>query len=143
METGFIYAIIAAVLWGLLYTIDQKILAHLSPILLLFISSIITAVIIFPFVLFQNTSINDLFIQTKANWPLVLLSIVLGATSSFFILKSISLIGATNASVIEIAYPLFVVLFSFIIFKAVPNLYFLFGGSLIFIGSLIIIKFAN
>jgi len=143
METGFIYAIIAAVLWGLLYTIDQKILAHLSPMMLMFINAIITVAVVFPFVLFQNTSLNDLFIQTKANWPLILLSIILGIVSSFLILKSISLIGASSASIIEIAYPLFVVLFSFIFFKAAPNLYFFAGGALIFLGSFIIIKFAN
>lgn len=139
---GFIYAIGAAIAWGLVYAIDQKILSGISPITLLFINSMIAAVIMLPFVFFSNGSIKDLFNSGKTNLWLVVISIILAILANFLIFSSIKALGASTASIIEIAYPFFVVLFSFILFRSTPNIYFLIGGILIFIGSIIIIKFA-
>ena len=46
--------------------------------------------------------------------------------------------NATFVSMIEVAYPLFVVLFSFLFFRTVPNLWFFAGGALIMAGTLLI-----
>ena len=143
METaGFIYAIGAAVTWGLVYTIDQKILTDVSPMALLFIDSLLIAIILLPFVFFDNGSIKTLLSSGKTNLWLILLSVILAAVANFLIFSGIKNLNASIASIIEIAYPFFVVLFSFIFFRSVPNLYFFLGGALIFIGSIIIIKFS-
>lgn len=140
MDIGFIYAIGAAVLWGLVYTIDQKILTNVSPIALLFFNSLLTAIIMLPFVL--NSGIKPLLFSGKNNVLLMILSIVLATLANFFIFSSIKTLGSSTASIIEIAYPFFVVLFTYIIFRSTPNIYFLIGGLLVFAGSVIIIKFA-
>lgn len=142
METGFIYAIGAAITWGLVYTIDQKILSSVTPLVLLFITSIVATIILLPFMFFENGSIKTLLTFDKSNLSLIFISIVLGTLASFLILSGIKSLDASTASIVEISYPFFVVLFSYIIFRSTPNAYFFIGGILVFVGSVIIIKFA-
>lgn len=142
METGFIYAIGAAITWGLVYAIDQKILTSVAPMTLLFVTSIVTAIIMLPFVFFDNGSIKSLLASGKNNLSLIFISIILGTLASFFILSGIKKLDASTASIVEISYPFFVVLFSYVLFRSTPNIYFFIGGILVFIGSVIIIKFA-
>ncbi|MEK7538276.1 MAG: DMT family transporter [Patescibacteria group bacterium] len=139
-NTGLFYAIGAAVVWGLVYTIDQKILSEVSPLMLLFINSIVTVVILLPFVFFTNT--KTVFEVGKMGLLLILGASLLAALANFFIFSSIKSLNASTASIIEVSYPFFVVLFSFIIFRAVPNIYFFLGGALIFAGTFVIIKLA-
>lgn len=143
METlGFIFAIGAAMTWGLVYAIDEKILANVSPMTLLFVGSVLATIILLPFVFFSNGSIKELLTSGKTNLWLILLSVILAIIADFLILSGIKHLNASIASIIEIAYPFFVVLFGFIFFRSVPNLYFFLGGALIFIGSFIIIRFS-
>lgn len=143
METaGFIFAIGAALTWGLVYTIDEKILSDVSPMALLFVGSLLTSFILLPFMFFENGSIKTLLTSGKTNLWLIVISVILATVADFLIFSGIKASSASLASVIEIAYPFFVVLFSFIFFRSIPNAYFFLGGALIFIGSVIIIKFS-
>lgn len=142
MESGFIYAIGAAITWGLVYAIDQKILSGITPMTLLFIDSILAVIIMLPFVFFSNGSIKEVFVSSKSNWSLIILSVALATLANFFIFSGIKNLDASTASIIEIAYPFFVVLFSYILFRSTPNIYFFLGGILVFAGCAIIIKFA-
>lgn len=139
---GFIYAIGAALTWGLVYAIDQKILAGVPPMTLLFIDSVIATIVMLPFVFFSNGSIKAVVTSGRVNLALIILSVVLATLANFLIFSGIKNLGAPTASTIEIAYPFFVVLFTYLFFRTAPNIYFFIGGGLIFIGSIIIIKFA-
>lgn len=142
METGFIYSLGAAIAWGLVYAIDQKILAGVAPMTLLFIDTVIAAIIMLPFVFFSHGSIKNALFSGKANLSLIVLSVALAILANFLIFSGIKNLNASTASMIEIAYPFFVVLFSYILFRSTPNIYFYIGGVLVFIGSMIIIKFS-
>lgn len=142
METGFIYAIGAAVIWGLVYAIDQKLLYGISPLTLLFFNTLIAAAVMLPFVLFRNGSIKEAVVSGKINWTLIIFAAALATLANFLIFSSIKTLNASLASIIEIAYPFFVVLFSYILFRSTPNIYFFIGGILVFVGSIIIIRFA-
>ena len=142
MDIGFIYAIGAAITWGLVYAIDQKILSGVSPLTLLFIDSILAAVIMLPFVFFDSGSVKNLLNFGKTTWFLIIISIVLATLANFLIFSGIKNLDASTASIIEISYPFFVVLFSYILFRSTPNIYFFIGGLLVFAGTFIIIKFA-
>lgn len=139
---GFIYAISAAVLWGLVYNVDQKILTKTSPVTLLFVYYFVGVIALLPIVFFKFDSLKTLFSSGKTTIVLIISAIVLTALAEFSILSAVKILGASAASIFEIAYPLFVVLFGILLFKAIPNLYFFIGGTLIFLGSLIIIKLA-
>lgn len=141
--TGYLYAIGAAVTWGLVYTIDQRILRGVSPFALLSIDSLITALILLPVLFFDKDSLASLSGTTTKTWLLIIASIILAALANILIFSSIKIIGASYASIFEIAYPFFVVLFSYFAFSAVPSLYFLLGAVFIFSGSAIIVFFSR
>ena len=139
---GLIYSLGAALCWGIVYSIDQKILDHISPVSLAFFSSVVTVIVLLPFMIAHDGEIFKSFFNSgKENISLASITIVLAIAANLLILFGIRSLGASYASVLEIAYPFFVVLFSFIIFRTSPNIYFYIGGILIFIGSFIITKF--
>ncbi len=142
MNIGFLYALGAAVIWGLMYAVYQKILEGTSPLVMTFLSPILTALVMIPFVFFIKDPLKSFVGSGKINLLLLLLVITLGIAANFLIYSGIKKLDASTASIIEIAYPFFVVLFSYLLFKSTPNVYFFVGGALIFIGSIIIIKFA-
>lgn len=142
MEIGFAYAVGAAIVWGLVYAVDQKILYGISPLALVFISSILTALMVLPFMFFDSEPIKLFLASGRSTMTLVVVSVLLGFLANFLIFTGIKDLNASTASVIEIAYPFFVALFSYILFRSTPNVYFFIGGILIFIGSMIVIKFA-
>ncbi len=140
-STGLIYATLAAVTWGLVYTIDQKILTKVSPLSLIFATSLLTVLIALPFVLFDPRPLKILLDSGKLNLGLIFLTVVLTTLANFFIFSGIKILGASTASIFEIAYPFFVILFSFLLYKTSLNFYFVIGSVLIFCGSFIIIRF--
>lgn len=142
-NAGFLYAIGAAITWGLVYAIDQRILRNASPFTLLFVDAILTAIILLPIVLFERGSLTSMSAIPGRVWLLILVALILAIAANFFIFSSIKILGASTASIFEIAYPFFVVIFSYFFFRATPNLYFLLGAVLIFAGSLVIILKAS
>lgn len=142
MEIGFIYALGAAITWGLVYSIDQKILYDIEPLTLVFIDAVISIIIMLPFLFFSKVPIKDIIPEDKFTIFLLILSVALATLANFFIFSGIKELNASVASIMEIAYPFFVIFFSFLLYKHFPNIYFFIGGLLIFIGSVIIIRFA-
>jgi drug/metabolite transporter (DMT)-like permease len=141
--TGYLYAVGAAVTWGLVYTIDQRILRGASPFALLFIDSLVTALLLLPVLLFDKGILASLSGTTIKTWLLIIASLILAALANFLIFSSIKTIGASYASIFEIAYPFFVVLFSYFVFSVLPSLYFMLGAVLILCGSAIIVFFSK
>ncbi len=142
MRLGFIYAIGAAVLWGLVYAIDQKILSKISPASLLFVDSILATLLLLPVVIYNKGSLSSVLNADWPTWRLIIIAMALATSANLLIFSAIKAMDANIASIIEIAYPFFVVFFSYIIFHSTPNIYFFIGGVLIFIGSAVIIKLA-
>ena len=142
MESGYLFAIGAAVTWGLLYAIDQKILYTVDPLPLLFVNAVIGLVVMLPSLFFSNGSIKEVINSGKINITLIVFTVLLGTLANYFIFSGIKSLNASAASIIEISYPFFVVLFSYLLFRSTPNISFFIGGALIFLGSFIIIKFA-
>jgi len=139
INVGFIYAIGAAIIWGLVYVIDQKILHEFSPFAFLFIASLLTTIAMLPFIFWQSNSIKTFLGLGKINLLLIILVVILAICANFLILSGIKSLGSSRASIIEISYPFFVVLFSFIFFRSELNIYFFIGGILIFLGSIMIV----
>lgn len=138
---GFFYAMATALLWGLVYAIDEKILTRTSPLTLLFVTSFFSALLLLPFILSHPEEIRSLLRSGTSNLALIVLTIVLVTLSNFLIYSSIQKIGAVSASMIEIAYPLFVAVFGLLLFARSINLPVMIGGLLVFLGSIVIIRF--
>ncbi len=136
---AFLYPIGAAISWGLVYTLDQKILSKLSPLSFLFVYFLVGTILTLPILFLNYQEIKSLSSSGSNNLLLILISTALVVIASFFILSGVKILGAPTASILEIMYPLFVAIFGFLLFRQGISWYFALGGLLIFIGSAIVI----
>ena len=79
------------------------------------------------------------FDTKAASLPLVGLTLVTATAAALSILGSIQLLGAGKSAVLEISYPLFVALFSVLLFQGHLSLPVVLGGGFIFVGAAIIV----
>ena len=140
-STGFGLAVLASVLWGLTYCLDERVLASLSVYKLYFLHCLCGAIVAGAVLLAQGNSIASLVrIGTAtASLPLVALTLVTATAAALSILGSIQLLGANKSAVLEISYPLFVALFSTLLFQGQLQLPVVIGGLFIFVGAAIIV----
>lgn len=138
---GLGLAVFASVLWGLTYCLDERVLANMSVFKLYFLHCVCGAVVAGAILLVQGASPAGLFSINTAHssLPLVGITLVTATAAALSILGSIQILGANTSAVLEISYPLFVALFSVLLFKGQLQLPVIIGGAFIFIGSAIIV----
>lgn len=138
---GYVLAVLASVLWGLTYCLDERLLSSLSVVKLYFLHCLCGVLVAGAIMLLQGASPAALFsIDTaKAGLPLVALTLLTATVATLSILGSIRFLGANTSAVLEISYPLFVAMFSVLFFKGQLQLPVVVGGIFIFIGSAIIV----
>jgi hypothetical protein len=141
LNLGFVLAVLASVLWGLTYCLDERVLSSVSVFKLYFLHCLCGALVAGAILLIQGVSPAALFtIDTaKSSLPLIGLTLVTATAAALSILGSIQLLGANKSAVLEISYPLFVALFSVLFFRGQLQLPVVLGGVFIFIGSAIIV----
>jgi len=139
--TGLLLALLASILWGLTYCLDERVLASLSVAKLYFLHCACGAVVAAAIMLAQGHSPASLFrIDTAAvGLPLVGLTLATATAAAICILGSIQLLGADKSAVLEISYPLFVALFSVLFFQGQLRFEVVLGGAFIFVGAAIIV----
>ncbi len=140
-STGYVLAVLASVLWGLTYCLDERVLSSLSVYKLYFLHCVCGGLIAGAVHCFQGHSLASLFrIDTAtSSLPLVALTLVTATAAALSILGSIQLLGANKSAVLEISYPLFVALFSTLLFRGQLQLPVVIGGAFIFVGAAIIV----
>lgn len=138
---GYALAVCASVLWGLTYCLDERVLASLSVYKLYFLHCLCGLVVAGAILLLQGHSPASLVrIDTGAvSLPLIGLTLVTATAAALCILGSIQLLGADKSAVLEISYPLFVALFSVLLFQGQLQFEVVLGGIFIFIGAAIIV----
>ena len=141
LNAGFMLAVLASVLWGLTYCLDERVLSSLSVFKLYFLHCLCGMLVAGVILLAQGASPAGLFTidTTRSSLPLVGLTLITATAAALSILGSIQLLGANKSAVLEISYPLFVALFSVLFFKGQLQLPVVVGGIFIFIGSAIIV----
>jgi len=138
---GYVLAVLASVLWGLTYCLDERVLASLSVFKLYFLHCLCGVLVSAAILLAQGHSPGSLmrFDTSAASLPLVGLTLVTATAAALCILGSIQLLGAGTSAVLEISYPLFVALFSVLLFQGQLHSQVVIGGMFIFIGAAIIV----
>ena len=113
----------------------------LSVYKLYFLHCVCGALVAGSIMLLQGNSPASLFgfDTAKASLGLVGLTLATATAAALAILGSIQLLGANKSAVLEISYPLFVALFSVLLFKGQLHPPVILGGIFIFIGSAIIV----
>lgn len=137
----FWLALGAAILWGLGYTINQSTLKFITPIELLFFESVVVSIVVGLYLLYTGEmSKFYLKLQNPRHLLQIMTSTVIYVTASMLIFKSISSSNATLAAIIESCYPIFTVIFAFLIYGQLQlNLASAIGFAMI-LGGIILVK---
>jgi len=142
-STGFFFAVAAAITWGLVYTLDQRILDRFSPVSLLFVNSLLSLLLTAPLLLWRNGEFGGLLTTAREHYRLVAGSLVLGMIANFFIYSAIQQLGASVASIFEITYPFFVVAFGAMFWRQEVTIPFIVGAFLILGGVVLIVRWGT
>lgn len=138
-----LFAISASLFWGLTYVFNEQIYKKISIFSSLGITFFIVSIITLIFAFASGNLKTD--ITTLISSKRLLWYFVGGVTSlliaEIFIGFSIVAKSATLAGLIEISYPVFIVLFSYLLFKETINISTFIGGAVVFIGIFIIYYF--
>ena len=140
-----LYAIIAAILWGVDYALTENVLKSVRLPMLLSIELFFGFLTMLGIALFTGSYKADwagLFTSNRTI-ALVVAIVVAFNIANMFIVLSIGEKNATLSGLIEISYPLFIALFSWLFFKE-NNLSVgaIFGGILV-LGGVSLIFFSN
>lgn len=138
--TGFALAVLASVLWGLTYCLDERLLESMSVFKVYFLHCLCGTVVAAIVLLAQGSTPLSLFTvdPARSSLPLVGVTLVTATAAALAILSSIRLLGANTSAVLEISYPLFVAVFSVLFFNGRLELPVVVGGGFIFLGAAII-----
>lgn len=130
------FALMAAILWGLNYTLAERVLQNISVFTLLALEMLIGTVV-FSVLAWCTSLKKDLHALVSHNGLLwiTLAEIIIVTLASYLIVISIRSKNATAAAIIELVYPLFTVFFTWILFRENhANSSVLIGGALVFAG---------
>lgn len=131
--SGYILAVSAALAWGLVYAIDQKVLERLSVWQYVFWHGVAGILVALPFV-----ARNPVAGIHRQSFGLLASAFVLALIAEYLILGAIQRVGASRAGVIEIAYPLFTMLFVALLYRERMPLAFYLGSVLIVAGAAVV-----
>lgn len=136
-----IFAITAAVFWGLTYVMQEFLFRYISVTTYLTLISYFTFITLGLAGLYNDTLIQDVRTILTSNKlaSIVILAIGIYIIAEICIAYSILGKNASLAGLIEVSYPIFIILFSQIIFKqSHMSLTTIFAGMLIMSGVIII-----
>lgn len=137
----FWYALGAAILWGLSYTINQVTLQHFTEVEVLFFESVIIFVIISIYFVIKGdfASFTEKLTNPK-QFTLILCSGIIYVVASWLVLKSITASNAGLAAIIESCYPIFTVLFAYLFFGFIQLNFGSAIGFVLILSGIIIVK---
>jgi len=137
----FWFALGAAILWGLSYTINQATLQYFDTTELLFFEALVVFIILAGYFIFKgNLGSFTSKLGNPKMFALIMGSALIYIVASYFILKSITASNASLAAIIESSYPIFTVLFGFIFFGQL-QLNLMSGiGFILILSGIIIVK---
>jgi drug/metabolite transporter (DMT)-like permease len=143
MNFGYVFAFLAAITWGITYTLDQKILEKVSPLTLNSMYYFVSFMLTLPFLVYKKKELSIVFTNDKRFIYFLLANFTLAFLANYFITSGIKNLDASTASIIEITYPIFVIIFSIFVFKTMPNYLFFIGSAIVLLGIVLIIKSTN
>lgn len=130
---GVWFSLAAAMLWGLSYALDEKVMTTFSARQMLLLHYVFGAVV--SLVWIPLGDIASRARQMSGQHALILAtSLSVTYLAGLLILTSISKVGATTAAVIEVSYPFWTALAAFLLFKEAMTLHQALGGTLIVLG---------
>jgi drug/metabolite transporter (DMT)-like permease len=138
----FVYALMAAVIWGISYAASGRVIERgVSPLVFFSLYAAMASVLGFG-VLALTGRLGSLSSEVKSlgvDWPWLVVAMVTSGVGALLIYMAIGEKNATLASLIEISYPLFVGFFAWRFFRETQfNLAAVLGGAMILTGIVVI-----
>lgn len=132
----FIYAMMAAILWGLNYSLSEKIGHRISLLSLLALEMFLGAIVIGTYAYFTTLKTDmTTLLSSPSLLRLTGVELIIVVIANVAIVLSIQSKNATTAGLIELSYPLFTILFTWILFNVHHlNLATIIGSILIALG---------
>lgn len=131
-----IYAILASVFWGAMYFFQAKLISKGMNLVTLWGINMIPN-LIYLTIGYKNFGNN---LSLKEDWITLLCWVTGSYLGSFFIYLSLKHTDVSSASIIEMTYPVFIMLLLWFVDNEIPNKQSLMGFLLIFVGSVLIFK---
>lgn len=138
----FFYALGAALMWGIGYTLSEKVLKEISPSFYLFLQVLLCIPFYLAISYFGGTfkSSFDALINDQKLLIFCLIVAMTFVFGNFFIFASIAQKNATLSNMIEMSYPVFTILFTWLIFREFHlSISTLIGSVLIMSGAFLIV----
>jgi drug/metabolite transporter (DMT)-like permease len=138
-----LYALTAALARGLQYVLLEKLLVKVPSLIFFAISSTVGVILRWILLLTSKTSLSfKTYFKDSHTLRLFILVIILFIIGNAVIVFAIKDKNATVASLIEISYPLFVVLFGYLLYRSTHlNTGTIIGGLLVFAGIVMVYIF--
>jgi drug/metabolite transporter (DMT)-like permease len=139
-----LYSIVASLLWGLDYTLTEKVLEKVRLSTLLSIELFVGFIVMVSISLRSGSYTADIpeLLASKRLLLYVLIIVLVFNVANTFIVLSIGYKNATLSGLIEISYPFFIVLFSWLLFnESNVNKGTVFAGVLILSGVFLVYFF--
>lgn len=138
-----IFAVSASVFWGISYVLSEEIYKKISIFTSLGVASFFVCIIALTIAYFNKSLKTDLtaIVSSKRLFLYVLGGILALLIAELCIGASIVEKNATLAGLIEISYPIFIAIFSYILFRSQVTFPTIIGGVVIFFGIFIISYF--
>ncbi len=136
-------SIAASIFWGLLYVLKEQIYGRISIFTSLMFSSLFLAIIAGTVSMFSGVLKRDIetIASSKELFWYIIAGLFILLAAELFIAFSITAKNATLAGLIEISYPIFIALFSYVLYKTQVSWQTILGGVCIFVGIFIIYYF--
>lgn len=136
----YVTALGAAIIWGIHYPLLDFAMKRISVYGVLLLS-VLPVFFLMPLFMRELSGDVDSFrlLPVKEQWTILTVALT-STVGAFLLFLSISSKNATLTSLIEISYPVFVILFAYLLFKQFhANLSVMIGGLLILTGAITII----
>lgn len=138
-----ILALSASLFWGMSYVLSEEIYKKISVFTSLGIMSLTIFFLTISIAYFTGSLKPDLIeiASSKRLMWIILAGIIALLVAEVLIGFSITAKNATLAGLIEISYPIFIALFSYLLFKSTITIPTVIGGAIIFTGVFVIYYF--
>jgi len=137
---GVIVATVAAVGWGYVYATMQQVTERMSPVAALTAYYVYGGILLLPVFVLRWGEIQSGIVADPRTFVLSASAVLV---AEFAILWSVSLLGGADAGLIEVSYPLWTMLFLFLILGERPSMASMAGGTLIMAGIIVIARWGG
>lgn len=145
MPLWFLLALTTAVFWGLGYVFDERLIKSGVTPAFLMLAHVLIILPLYVVAVYLSSSLKEEIAIISSDKKLLFYLIVASLTilgGNLCILYAVKLKSASMASIIEISYPFFIILFSWLFFRDMQvNYWTLIGSVIAFTGiSIILLK---